>query len=119
MSVPSPPQQITDDFIYGMVANSKTVGGIRFFEGNSADELRDGRLEVMMIRYPDTPGELQQALSGLLTPKIKNDFVYKFSTEEITFRFEGSAPWTLDGEFGGDYPEVTVKCLPRRVRVIE
>ena len=72
-----------------------------------------------MIRYPDTPGELQQALSGLLTPKIKNDFVYKFSTEEITFRFEGSAPWTLDGEFGGDYPEVTVKCLPRRVRVIE
>lgn len=112
-------QQITDDFIYGMVANSKTVGGIRFLEGNSAEELRDGRLEVMMIRYPDTPGQLQQALSGLLTPKTKNDFVYKFSAEEITFRFEGSAPWTLDGEFGGDYPEVTVKCLPRRVRVIE
>lgn len=112
-------REITDHFIYGMVANSKTVGGFRFFEGNSADELRDGRLEVMMIRFPDTVGQLQQALSGLLTPKVKNDFVYKFTTEEITFRFEGSAPWTLDGEFGGDYPEVTVKCLPRRIRVIE
>ena len=111
-------KQITDKFIYGMVANSKTVGGIRFFEGNSADSLRDGKLEVLLIRFPDTAGQLQQALSGILTQKA-NDFVYKFTAPEITFRFGGSAPWTLDGESGGDSPEVTVKCLPSRIRVIE
>lgn len=64
-------QQITDDFIYGMVANSKTVGGIRFFEGNSADELRDGRLEVMMIRYPDTPGRASTGALGTAHAKNK------------------------------------------------
>ena len=71
-----------------MVANSKTVGGIRFFEGNSADSLRDGKLEVLLIRFPDTAGQLQQALSGILTQKA-NDFVYKFTAPEITFRFGG------------------------------
>lgn len=112
-------KEVTDRFIYGMVANSKTVGGLRFFENNSADDLRDGQLEVMMIRFPDTAGQLQQALAGLLTPKTTNDFVYKFSASEITFRFADNVPWTLDGEFGGTYPEVTVKCLPRRIRIIE
>ena len=112
-------KEVSDKFIYGMVANSKTVGGLRFFEGNSAEDLRDGKLEVLLIRFPNTAGELQEALAGLLTPKVENDFVRRFQTDEITFRFHGSAPWTLDGEFGGDYPEVTAKCLPRRIRIIE
>ena len=112
-------KETTEKFIYGMVANSKTVGGLHFFEGNSADDLRDGKMEVLLIRYPNTPWQLQEALTGLLTPKVQNDFVHRFQTDEITFRFTGSAPWTLDGEFGGDHPEVTVRCLSQRIRVIE
>lgn len=112
-------KEVHDRFIYGMVTNSKTVGGIRFFDEESEDKLRDGKLEVTLVRYPDTVARLQGALTGLLSPKVQNEDVYKLTTDAITFRFAGKAPWTLDGEFGGDYPEVTVRCLYRRIRVLE
>ena len=111
--------EIHDRFIYAMAANSKTVGGFRFFDGNDEDAMRDGMLDFLLIRYPDTIGQLQEALSGLLLPKSKSEFVLKVKAKSATFRFTKDVPWTVDGEFGGNYREVTVGCLERRIRVIE
>lgn len=105
-------------YIFGMVANSKTVGGIRFFDGNGADDLRDGLLEVLLIPYPNSTQELQESLVALFTPKATAR-IRRIRASEIHFHFETPTPWTLDGEFGGNQESVAIRCLPRHLHIIE
>ena len=52
-------KEISDKFIYGMVANSKTVGGIRFFEGNSREALLFIDKELGLRAAPTVPAAAQ------------------------------------------------------------
>ncbi len=111
---------LAGEFLFGMAANSKTVFGFRFFEGSTKQSLSDGMLELLLVRYPKSPMEFQDAVMGLLNPKIQNDMVIRGRGREFSFVFpDGATPWTLDGEFGGDHSEVTASCLGGRIRVIE
>ncbi len=113
-------KELRGDFIYGMVANAKTVGGFHFFDAGRSELLSDGMLDLLLIRYPKTPIAFQETLMGLLNPKIQNDAVIRLHGKEFQFSFpSGKTPWTLDGEFGGDHETVSVQCLPSRIRVIE
>ncbi len=119
-SVQTARETVEGSFLFGMVSNSKTVGGFRFFENNTEDDLRDGMLELLLIRYPRTPAAFQDAIFGLLNPKIQNDAVIRMRASEFFFSFpDGKTPWTMDGEFGGDHERITVRCLEKRIRVIE
>ncbi len=112
--------RISGRFLLGMATNSRTVGGFRFFEGNTENDLRDGLLELLLIRFPETPAALQEAVFGLLNPKAETNSVLRLRGKTFTFAFpEGPTPWTIDGEFGGGHKNVTVSCAPLRIRVIE
>ncbi|MBQ3817189.1 MAG: YegS/Rv2252/BmrU family lipid kinase, partial [Clostridia bacterium] len=45
-------KEIEDDFIFGAVSNSMSVGGIVKFAENAV-KLNDGKFEVMLIKFPD------------------------------------------------------------------
>ncbi len=111
---------LTGEFLLGMATNSKTVGGFRFFDGNTEEDLRDGMLELLLIRYPKSPQQLQEAIFGLLNPKMQTDTILRTRGRSFSFFFpDGTTPWTMDGEFGGDRERVTVSCLHERIRVME
>ncbi len=113
-------EHIEGEFLFGMAANARTVGGFRLFDGNSTEALSDGMLDLLLVRYPRSLIAFQEGLTGLLNPKIQNDAMVRLHGNEFTFSFpDGKTPWTLDGEFGGDHETVTVRCEKRRIRVIE
>lgn len=107
------------DFIYGMITNSKTVGGIKFFNFKNPDFLSDGLIEVTLVRYPQNAMELQEAVTGLLNPNHDCKEVIKLHVSSAELKFNSPVPFTVDGEFGGKYTDVCAGVLPRRIRIIE
>ncbi|MDE7273842.1 MAG: YegS/Rv2252/BmrU family lipid kinase [Lachnospiraceae bacterium] len=104
-------QVIEDDFIYGMVTNSYSVGGFKSIAGNvfkGKIALDDGLFEVTLIKMPKNPMELNSILAALAIQNIDTAFMYSFKAEKLTIESEKEVAWTLDGEFGGVHKEITL-----------
>ena len=77
-------ETIEDEFIYGMVTNSKSVGGFRNMIGKNV-VFDDGEFEVTLIRTPKNPIALQEIVGALLSSQINTKHIYSFKTGEIHF----------------------------------
>lgn len=108
--------EIIDDFAYGMISNSKSVGGMKGLIGQSV-KLNDGYFEVTLIRKPKNPIEFQQLVTGFITHSFEStDMIYSFKTSKLSIVAENSVSWTLDGEFGGDHTKVEFEVIPSAVQ---
>lgn len=108
MKVHSEEVDIEDDFIYGMVTNSRSVGGFKNLAGKNVD-MNDGLFEVTLITRPKNPLELQEIMASLVIAEDNSDLIYSFKTRKITIESEDEVPWTLDGEFGGNHSIVEIE----------
>ena len=108
---------IEDEFVIGMVTNSRSVGGVRNMIGNRV-VFDDGMFEVTLIKMPKNPLELSDILASFLIEQIDAKHVYTFSASKITFECEDEIPWTLDGEFGGNHKEVVVENLQKQLEIM-
>ncbi len=106
--VESEPLSCEDDFIFGMVTNSRSVGGFKNLTGRHVD-MNDGLFEVTLIKMPRNPLELQEIVSALMSREDNTDLVYSFKTGFIRLESTEQVPWTLDGEFGGYHMEVEIE----------
>ena len=108
-------ETIRDEFIYGMVSNSVSVGGVKNLMSQTV-ELDDGRFEVMLIRMPQNPLQLNEIMTNLVMPKnCDTPYIFTCKTDHIEIRSEDAVPWTLDGEFGGEHKEVQINNRCRRI----
>lgn len=98
---------IEDEFMIGMVTNSKSVAGFQNIKGKDV-QFDDGEFEVTLIKRPKNPLELQEIVAALLIEKNDTKHMYTFKASEITFESKEEIPWTLDGEFGGQHEVVTI-----------
>ena len=105
------------DFIYGMVGNTVSVGGLVNLPRDKV-LLDDGRFEVILIRRPENGKDWQSILTALTTLELAQDgAVTGFAASEITFECGQSTAWTLDGEFGGEQAVTHVKNLPQAITI--
>lgn len=105
MKVTSNECVIEGDFIYGMITNSYSIGGIKNITGREV-ALNDGLFEVTLIRRPNNLIELNKVLAALVSDKIDADCMYTFKTSSIVLESMEDVAWTLDGEFGGKHTKV-------------
>lgn len=106
-----------DEFIYGMITNSKSVGGFKgIIRGDIG--LNDGVFEVTLIRMPRNPIELNDILAFMTGMVQESEYVYSFQTSQIMFTSGKEVPWTLDGEYGGSHKEITVKDMPKALEIV-
>lgn len=108
MKVVADGQEYEGDFLYGMVTNSRSVGGFKNITGKNV-EFDDGLFEVTLIKRPKNPMELNKLMTALLGAKIDTDSMYCFKASHITMHTEMEVSWTLDGEFGGKHKEVEIE----------
>ena len=92
---------VEDDFMFGMISNSRSVGGFKNLTGKNVD-MNDGLFEVTLIAKPKNPLELQEILTAVLKQEDNTDLIHSFKSAHITIESEEEVPWTLDGEFGGN-----------------
>ena len=109
--------RIQDEFIYGMISNSTSVGGFKGMTGKDV-RLDDGAFEVTLIKKPRNPIELNEIIASLINLVDDTDMIYSFKSDEVKFMAREEVPWTLDGEFGGAHEEVIVKNICRAVDIM-
>ena len=108
MKVTSDEVQAEDDFIVGMITNSRSVGGFKNLTGKNVD-MNDGLFEVTLIAHPKNPLQLQEIITALVMAEDNTDLIYSFKTKKLTIESDEEVPWTLDGEFGGDHSYVDIE----------
>lgn len=103
------------DFIYGMVTNSKSVGGMKNLTGKNV-EMDDGYFEVTLIHTPKNPLEMAEIVGCLMSQEDTTNLIDTFKTRKLTVESDEKISWTLDGEFGGAVDHVVIenhqKVLP-------
>ena len=108
---------IEDEFIYGMVSNSNSVGGFKGITGSDVI-LDDGLYEVTLIKKPKNIQDLTSIVQAMLNTKAKSELVYRFKVSEIRAYSTEAVGWTVDGECGGSHKSVVIKNNPNAVTII-
>lgn len=108
MRVETEDMSVEDDFIFGMISNSRSVGGFKNLTGKNVD-MNDGLFEVTLITRPKNPLELQEIMTAVLTKEDNTDLIYSFKSAHLTIHSDEEVPWTLDGEFGGNQRQVEIE----------
>lgn len=98
---------IEDDFMIGMVTNSKSIAGFRNIMGKDV-RFDDGEFEVTLIKSTRNLIELQEIVAALLIESFDTKHMYTFRAKELYLESSQEIPWTLDGEFGGQHDRVHI-----------
>ena len=109
-------QVIEDEFLFGMVTNSVSVGGFKNITGKDV-LLDDGLLEVTLIKRPRNPVDLNGIMMALLNRDMDSEHIYYFRTSHLMVESEEPVAWTLDGENGGSHTKVEITDLCRAVDI--
>lgn len=105
------------DYMFGMITNSRSVGGFSKITGKHVD-LNDGLFEVTLIKMPYNMIELNLILTSIIGHKIHSDYMQCFKASSLTVEASEEIPWTLDGEFGGKHKEVRIQNEFQGLRLI-
>jgi YegS/Rv2252/BmrU family lipid kinase len=117
MRVVSGNEVIEEEFLFGMVTNSVSVGGFKGITGERV-YLDDGLFEVTLAKKPKNPLELSLAIAALRDRSINTDNMYWFKTSQLSIVSDEEVAWNLDGEFGGRHREVTIRNEQKALRIL-
>jgi lipid kinase, YegS/Rv2252/BmrU family len=108
---------IEEEFIFGMITNSRSVGGFRNMIGDRV-VFDDGKFEVTLIKKPKNPIEMQEIIAALLLSNIDSKHMYAFQSSKISFESKESLAWTLDGEYGGEHDYVEIENRKQALEIM-
>ena len=108
---------IEDDFLFGAVSNSTSMGGILTLDPRQVD-MRDGKFELLLIRAPRDLIEIHECVQAV-SKQIYNCAMMTFvSTKKLTVHADASMPWTLDGEREEGKEQVVIRCLHQAITLM-
>lgn len=81
-------------------------------------KLDDGVFEVTLIKSPKNPIELNRILASLTNLIDDTDLIYSFKTNHLHVMSKEKVAWTLDGEFGGEHEDLTIKNLNKQITIM-
>ena len=88
---------VEDDFIFGAVSNSTSIGGILTLDPKQVD-MRDGKFELLLVRAPRDLLEISECIRALQTQKYNCAMITFRSTTHVRVLDGAEIVWTLDGE---------------------
>jgi YegS/Rv2252/BmrU family lipid kinase len=88
---------VEDDFIFGAVSNSTSIGGILTLDPKQVD-MGDGKFELLLVRAPRDLLEISECIRALQTQKYNCSMITFRSTTHVRVLDGLEIVWTLDGE---------------------
>ena len=110
-------QVIEDDFLFGAISNSTSVGGILTLSPEIVD-MADGQMEVLLVRAPRNLTEITECIQAVQSQKYSCAMITFRSTSKVRIFADPDMPWTLDGEKEEGHAEVTAENLHHAVRIM-
>lgn len=107
---------VEDDYIFGAISNSTSVGGILTLSEEWVD-LCDGKLELLLIRAPRDISELTECVQALKRQTYNCSMLTFVKTDRLSIDAPENMDWTLDGERECGKKHINVECLHHAVRV--
>ena len=109
---------VEDDFIFGAISNSTSVGGVLNLDPNLVD-MADGKLEVLLVRVPRDLVELAECIKAVQSQQYNCSVITFRSAEKIKVFSNPLMPWTLDGEREEGHIHVDVENVHLAIRLIQ
>ena len=112
---------VEDDFIFGMITNSLSVGGFKSLTGNVMGKnvvLNDGLFEITLVKMQKNQVELNSILVALMSEKVDTEFMYCLKSSELLIESQEEVAWTLDGEYGGKHTCVKLKNKQKAIDIL-
>lgn len=116
--VKSEEMTLEDEFLYGMITNSTSVGGFQRITGENV-KLDDGLFEVTLVKKPANLAELNEILMSVLKRKMESSCFCSFKTSHVELYSEEAIDWTLDGEFGGKHKNVIIDNQQKALQIVK
>ena len=108
---------VEDDFIFGAISNSTSVGGVLNLDPSQVD-MSDGKLEVLLVRVPRDLVELAECIKAVQTQQYNCAVITFRSAEKIKIHSNPLMPWTLDGEREEGHIHVDVENVHLAIRLV-
>ena len=80
--------------------------------------LDDGKYELLLVRNPKNPLEIQALAGALLTQNYTHPGIVYRHVSHIEFSTREDLPWTLDGEYAPSVQRGTIDNLPQAVTLM-
>ena len=109
---------IEDDFLFGAICNSTSVGGILTLDPKQVD-MQDGMFEVLLVRSPKDLAEIAECIQAVQRQTYNCKMMTFRSAKKVTVYADENMAWTLDGEKEPGHESVTVENLHHAFRLIK
>lgn len=108
-------EEIEDEFIFGMVTNSNSVGGLNI--KSLEVDLSDGLFEVLLVKRIEKPTDINTIIADLLNRNLKSEYYYVLKSDKIRFSSNENIAWTLDGEYGGEHSFTDIENIHNAIKI--
>lgn len=110
-------QLYEDDFIFGAVCNSTSLGGVLKLE-DSQVHMNDGLFEALLIPFPPDLIVLNRILNALRTRHYEDESLHFLRASSFFFEGSPDVTWTLDGEAAEGGSRVDIRNIRNAIRLI-
>ena len=111
-------QVVEDDFLFGAISNSTSVGGILTLSADVVD-LADGQLEILLVRAPRNLAEITECIQAVQSQKYSCSMITFQSARKVKVFADPNMPWTLDGEREDGHEQVDVENMHHAIRLMQ
>lgn len=106
---------LEDEYIFGAVSNTLSIGGMPNLIDKEA-VLDDGLLEGLFIKKPKSVIDMEQITRGLLTRNFDSPCLQFVRAKRFEIDSKKTA-WTLDGENGGEHEHIVIEAKKQVLKI--
>ena len=117
LSITADGEDLSGEYLFGSVSNSTSIGGLMKLSPDQV-QLDDGKYELLLVKNPKNPLEIQALATALLTQNYGHTGIVYRHVSHVECIPQGELPWTLDGEYAPSAARVMIDNLHQAVTLM-
>ncbi len=110
-------KRFEDDYIFGAISNSTSVGGVLNLKPELVD-MSDGEFEMLLVKKPADVVELGFMIRMITSQTYEEPLITFVNGKNFTIHANAETSWSLDGEYQEGCEEITVENLHNAIDLV-